>query len=325
MNIRIYFRKRKLKSIFHSLLNYSKRNFLIFFMKIWRKDKNFNIEEAQLGFEIIVNNFVFIFRREASGDKDNMQITIDGGDKDQGSTSRKVARDVDIENFKVLDEVGEGEEEEKKDEKSQEEKSKEDKSKDEKSKDDKSKSSSKDPEPVDLDKVVIKKREKKEDKKPVDGKDLIIKKPSSLIAILAKRKLQNPVSTSDKEFTDQERSEVRKKCKAKFVSEDKVTEKVISMALDIAHFDEDATVQLIESILAEDDSEKKDEVQTPVVEENDESKKSDDDVKTELHLVAENEKNSVTAIPQIEAPPVSVNDEHEELDFEAEEPDKTEW
>merc|ERR1711945_50094 len=105
-----------------------------------------------------------------------MQITIDGGDKDQGSTSRKVARDVDIENFKVLDEVGEGEEEEKKDEKSQE---------------DKSKSSSKDPEPVDLDKVVIKKREKKEDKKPVDGKDLIIKKPSSLIAILAKRKLQN--------------------------------------------------------------------------------------------------------------------------------------
>merc|ERR1711915_46394 len=97
--------------------------------------------------------------REASGDKDNMQITIDGGDKDQGSTSRKVARDVDIENFKVLDEVGEGEEEEKKDENSQKEKSKEDKSKDEKSKDDKStddksKSSTKDPEPVDLDKVV---------------------------------------------------------------------------------------------------------------------------------------------------------------------------
>jgi len=69
---------------------------------------------------------------------------------------------------------------------------------------------------------------------------------------------------------------------------------------------------------------KKDEVPTPIVEENDESKKSDDDVKTELHLVAENEKNSVTAIPQIEAPPVSVNDEHEELDFEAEEPDKIE-
>ena len=47
------------------------------------------------------------------------------------------------------------------------------------------------------------------------------------------------------------------------MSEDKVTEKVISMALDIAHFDEDATVQLIESILAEDGSEKKDEVQIP--------------------------------------------------------------
>merc|ERR1712029_492912 len=67
-------------------------------------------------------------RREASGDKDNMQITIDGGDKDQGSTSRKVARDVDIENFKVLDEVGEGEEEEKKDENTNEDEPGDDKS-----------------------------------------------------------------------------------------------------------------------------------------------------------------------------------------------------
>jgi len=224
---------------------------------------------------------------------------------------------------KFLDEVGEGEEEEKKDEKTNEDEPGDDKSKEDKSKDEKSKSSSKDPEPVDLDKVVIKKREKKEDKKSSDGKDLIVKKPSSLIAILAKRKLQNPTSMTEKEFTDQERSEVRKKCKAKFVSEDKVTEKVISMALDIAHFDEDATVQLIESILAEDGSEKKDEVQIPS-EENDESKKSDDDVKTEMHLVVENEKNQITQLPQIEAPPVSVHDEHEELDFEAEEPDKTE-
>ena len=52
--------------------------------------------------------FVSFYRlSETSGDKDNMQITIDGGDKDQGSSSRKVARDVDIDNFKVLDEVRE--------------------------------------------------------------------------------------------------------------------------------------------------------------------------------------------------------------------------
>ena len=44
--------------------------------------------------------FVSFYRlSETSGDKDNMQITIDGGDKDQGSSSRKVARDVDIDNL----------------------------------------------------------------------------------------------------------------------------------------------------------------------------------------------------------------------------------
>ena len=35
-------------------------------------------------------------------DKDNMQITIE---KNEDGTSRKVARDVDIDNFTVLDQV----------------------------------------------------------------------------------------------------------------------------------------------------------------------------------------------------------------------------
>ena len=35
------------------------------------------------------------------------------------------------------------------------------------------------------------------------------------------------------------------------------------------------------------------------LQENDESKKSDDDVKTEMHLVVENEKNQITQLPQV--------------------------
>ena len=209
-----------------------------------------------------------------------MQITITG---DQSSSdNRKVARDVDIDNFTVLDQVfiiitgwilficmfltyyhiintKVGEEDVEKSSSQEEENTKK----------------SKDPEPVDLEKVVIKRRERKDDRKSSDGKDLIVKKPSSLISILAKRKSQmsisNPTSNSDT-MTDQERSEIRKKCKAKvllsikniicsynfdfqFANEDKVTEKVISMALDLSNFIEDQTCSLIESILKEDSSE----------------------------------------------------------------------
>ena len=79
-----------------------------------------------------------------------------------------------------------------------------------------SKSSHKGEEPIDLEKVVIKRREKKDDRKSTDGKDLIVKKPSSLISKLAKRKqLMSSSQPEEKEMTDQERSEIRKRCKAK--------------------------------------------------------------------------------------------------------------
>lgn len=78
------------------------------------------------------------------------------------------------------------------------------------------KTSIKNEEPVDLEKVVIKRREKKDDRKSTDGKDLIVKKPSSLISKLAKRKqTMSSSQLEEKEMTDQERSEIRKRCKAK--------------------------------------------------------------------------------------------------------------
>ena len=147
-----------------------------------------------------------------------MQITIAGGDtNDAPGSSRKVARDVDMENFTVLDQViysissdvyfgilQVGEEEGEKSEASS------------KTEQNQNRSSHKSEEPVDLEKVVIKRREKKDERKSSDGKDLIVKKPSSLISKLAKRKQQMPPSHSEeKELTDQERSEIRKRCKAK--------------------------------------------------------------------------------------------------------------
>ena len=60
------------------------------------------------------------------------------------------------------------------------------------------------------------------------------------------------------EMTDPERSEIRKRCKAKYSSEDKVTEKVISMALDLVQFDESKTCDLIDQILKEDIDESQD-------------------------------------------------------------------
>lgn len=71
---------------------------------------------------------------------------------------------------------------------------------------------------VDLEKVVIKRREKekKDDRKSTDGKDYVVKKPSSLISKLAKRKQQLSAVQGDiTEVTDQEISEIRKRCKAK--------------------------------------------------------------------------------------------------------------
>ena len=75
-------------------------------------------------------------------------------------------------------------------------------------------------------------------------------------------------------MTDQEKSEIRKKCRAKvfhfivqqldqtndtvfvqYAEEDQVTEKVISMSLDLVHFNEAETCLLIDSLLQEESEE----------------------------------------------------------------------
>ena len=71
---------------------------------------------------------------------------------------------------------------------------------------------------MDLEKVVIKKREKKDERKNSDGKDFVVKKPSGLIAKLAKKKKKiTPVQTESSEISDQEKSEIRKRCRAKVI------------------------------------------------------------------------------------------------------------
>lgn len=75
---------------------------------------------------------------------------------------------------------------------------------------------------------MIKRREKekKDDRKSTDGKDYVVKKPSSLISKLAKRKQQLSAVQGDiTEVTDQEISEIRKRCKAK-----------VSFALFLIHY-----------------------------------------------------------------------------------------
>lgn len=63
---------------------------------------------------------------------------------------------------------------------------------------------------------MIKKRERKDERKSSDGKDFVVKKPSGLIAKLARRKKDMKAAPSDApDMTDQEKSEIRKKCRAK--------------------------------------------------------------------------------------------------------------
>lgn len=244
--------------------------------------------------------------------KDNMQITITGEkvEEEAGSGSgRKVARDVDIENFTVLDQVGEEEQE------------------NPESSVEKQKKSNVKPETVvDLEKVVIKKREKKDERKSSDGKDFVIKKPSGLIAKLAKKKKDMPAAPAGApEMTDQEKSEIRKKCRAKYAEENQVTEKVISMSLDLVHFNEVETCLLIDSLLQEESEEKTESSTNTTLEDTKVNVETED-----LHLESNNP-DSISSvdqgkqISQVNADPVpSVDDGHDELDFEADEPDKVE-
>merc|ERR1712029_347628 len=187
-------------------------------------------------------------------------------------------------------------------------------------------SSHKSEEPVDLEKVVIKRREKKDERKSSDGKDLIVKKPSSLISKLAKRKQQMPPSHSEeKELTDQERSEIRKRCKAKYAEE----EKVISMAMDLSNFDESETCQLIDSILKEE-SEETGEENCNSIKDNEAKQVSSEEDSQSLHLENNtetelaSEDGKVTNQIEAAAPVQSVDDGHDQLDFEAEDTEEQE-
>jgi len=252
---------------------------------------------------------------EETAEKDNMQITITAEKvEEETSSGRKVARDVDIENFTVLDQVGEEEQE-----------------KPETSVEKQKRSNSKPETVVDLEKVVIKKRERKDERKSSDGKDFVVKKPSGLIAKLAKKKKDMPaVQTEILEMTDQQKSEIRKKCRAKYAEEDQVTEKVISMSLDLVHFNETETCLLIDSLLQEESEEdvKADSssITTLPLEDTKVNVETED-----LHLESNNSDSMLTSVAEIKqvsqvtAEPVpSVDDGHDELDFEAEEPDKVE-
>jgi len=236
--------------------------------------------------------------------KNNMQITIEtAGGKEGESSQRKVATEVDMENFTVVDEIGEVES----------------------SKPDPTDTSSETGEVAPLDKVIIRKREKKDDRKSTEGRDLVIKKPSSLISILAKRKNQLSRSsveaqTAAAEMTDLQRSAVRKKCKEKYSNVEKVTEKVISMALDLCQFDEVKSCNLIESALQEENEEMKED-------KGDMNHSSNSSKESECERYSGGLKPNLTgnsANDQLSTTLEDVNDEHDQLDFEAEEPDKVE-
>ena len=66
-----------------------------------RKGENWNHAAFYLTCEVY-HLYNFRSSETRDEDKDNMQITIE---KNEDGTSRKVARDVDIDNFTVLDQV----------------------------------------------------------------------------------------------------------------------------------------------------------------------------------------------------------------------------
>lgn len=239
--------------------------------------------------------------------KNNMQITIEtDSSKDGESSKRKVAAEVDMENFTVVDEIGEVEG-----------------SKPEQMDTSNSESAPGESEVAPLDKVIIKKREKKDDRKSTEGRDLVIKKPSRLISILAKRRSQLSCSSAEaqsqvEEMTDQQRSAVRKKCKEKYSAEEKVTEKVISMALDLSQFDEVKTNNLIDSLLQEENEEMKEDKGDMNHSTNSKDSESERNSGLKTHLTRESRNDQLSTTLE------AVNDEHDQLDFEAEEPDKVE-
>merc|ERR1712130_1088863 len=123
---------------------------------------------------------------------------------------------------------------------------------------------------------------------------------------------------------DQEKTELRKKFKEKFLNEEKITEKVLNMALESVFYDEEQGNQLIYKLLEQD--EEKPNIETEqIVEENMESENNLNGVMENVDEPEESKTSNESAVDAMADPAVETSvDAHDELDFEAEEPEKTE-
>merc|ERR1712173_390329 len=147
-----------------------------------------------------------------------------------------------------------------------------------------------------------------------DDKVLVVKKPKSMIAKLAeKRKELSLLATSSTQKSDQEKTELRKKFKEKFLNEEKITEKVLNMALESVFYDEE-----------EKEMEEKPNIETEqIVEENMESENNLNGVMENVDEPEESKPSNESAVDAMADPAVETSvDAHDELDFEAEEPEK---
>jgi len=274
--------------------------------------------------------------REEGGPVDaNMQITISGS---QGGNGRRVATEVDMENYTTVDEVGdiEGEKTEKdaKDKQLNDTSETENdtnqpnegKAKERTSKEEEKRRISDDKHSVDLDKVVIKKREKKMEDKPVDDKVLVVKKPNSMIAKLAEKRKELSLSAPTlSPKSEHDKMELRKKFKEKYLTEEKITDKVLNMALESVFFDEEQGYQLINKLLEQEEEHN---------EVNDETKNDEEEITEDSSVGGptqnEEQKSEISAEADAAESQNSQKEEeqsvdaHDELDFEAEEPEKTE-
>merc|ERR1712228_207577 len=179
---------------------------------------------------------------------------------------------------------------------------------------------------VDLDKVVIKKREKKMEDKPVDDKVLVVKKPNSMIAKLAEKRKELSLSAPTlSPKSEHDKMELRKKFKEKYLTEEKITDKVLNMALESVFFDEEQGYQLINKLLEQEEEHN---------EVNDETKNDEEEITEDSSVGGrtqnEEQKNEINAEAEAAESQNSQKEEeqsvdaHDELDFEAEEPEKTE-
>merc|ERR1712228_20728 len=179
---------------------------------------------------------------------------------------------------------------------------------------------------VDLDKVVIKKREKKMEDKPVDDKVLVVKKPNSMIAKLAEKRKELSLSAPTlSPKSEHDKMELRKKFKEKYLTEEKITDKVLNMALESVFFDEEQGYKLINKLLEQEEEHN---------EVNDETKNDEEEITEDSSVGGptqnEEQKSEISAEANAAESQNSQKEEeqsvdaHDELDFEAEEPEKTE-